>query len=89
MLEKLCAIEARFDEISQSLCDSRVVNDREKYSALMKEHKTLLPIVEKFREYKKIEKITKAFAGGIKASSPIPQTIIIPPILYIFSAENL
>ena len=55
MLEKLCAIEARFDEISQSLCDSRVVNDREKYSALMKEHKTLLPIVEKFREYKNIE----------------------------------
>ena len=55
MLEKLCAIEARFDEISQSLCDSRVVNYREKYSALMKEHKTLLPIVEKFREYKKIE----------------------------------
>ena len=52
MLEKLCAIEARFDEISQSLC---VVNDRKKYSALMKEHKTLLPIVEKFREYKKIE----------------------------------
>ena len=31
------------------------MNDREKYSALMKEHKTLLPIVEKFREYKKIE----------------------------------
>ena len=31
------------------------MNDREKYSALMKEHKTLLPIVEKFREYKNIE----------------------------------
>lgn len=55
MLEKLCAIEARFDEISNLLCDSSIVNDREKYSALMKEHKTLSPIVEKFREYKRIE----------------------------------
>ena len=52
MLEKLCAIEVRFDEISNLLCDSSIVNDREKYSALMKEHKTLSPIVEKFREYK-------------------------------------
>ena len=55
MLEKLCAIEVRFDEISNLLCDSSIVNDREKYSALMKEHKTLSPIVEKFREYKRIE----------------------------------
>ena len=55
MLEKLGAIEARFDEISRLLCSSDVVNDRQKYSALMKEHKTLSPIVEKFCEYKKNE----------------------------------
>lgn len=55
MLEKLGAIEVRFDEISRLLCSSDVVNDRQKYSALMKEHKTLSPIVEKFCEYKKNE----------------------------------
>ena len=53
MLEKLGAIEARFDEISRLLCSGDVVNDRKKYSALMKEHKTLSPIVEKFCEFKK------------------------------------
>mgnify|MGYP002515800102 CR=1 FL=1 len=55
MLEKLGAIEARFDEISRLLCSGDVVNDRKKYSALMKEHKTLSPIVEKFCEFKKNE----------------------------------
>ena len=55
MLEKLGAIEGRFEEISKLLCSGDVVNDREKFSALMKEHKTLLPIVEKFCEFKKTE----------------------------------
>lgn len=55
MLEKLFDVEKRFDEISAALCDARVIGDREKYSTLMKEHKSLSPVVEKFREYKKIK----------------------------------
>lgn len=55
MLEKLFDVEKRFDEISAALCDPEVLSDREKYSALMKEHKSLSPVVEKFREYKKIK----------------------------------
>ncbi len=55
MLEKLFDVEKRFDEISAALCDARVIGDREKYGALMKEHKSLSPVVEKFREYKKIK----------------------------------
>ena len=56
MLEKLAAVEKRFEEVSKALCDNEVIADREKYSALMKEHKNLLPVTEKFREYKSTEK---------------------------------
>ena len=52
MLEKLCAVEKRFEEVSAALCDGDVMNDMENYRALMKEHKSLFPVVEKFREYK-------------------------------------
>lgn len=53
MLDKLADVEKRFDQVSQMLYDSEVVADIEKYKSLMKEHKNLEPIVEKFREYKK------------------------------------
>ncbi|MGN0448720.1 MAG: peptide chain release factor 1 [Acutalibacteraceae bacterium] len=56
MLNKLKEVEARFEKISQELYDPAVVCDTAKYSALMKEHKTLTPIVEKYREYCETEK---------------------------------
>lgn len=52
MFDKLSAAEARFEEISQKLYDPEVVNDQELFKDLMKEHKNLEPIVEKYREYK-------------------------------------
>ncbi len=51
MFDKLKAVEARFDEIGELLMDPAVVSDQEQYKKLMKEHKQLTPIVEKFREY--------------------------------------
>ncbi len=55
MLNKLKEVESRFEEINAQLYDPSVVCDTEKYSALMKEFKTLTPIVEKYREYKAAE----------------------------------
>ena len=55
MLNKLTSVEERFEEVNSLLYDPDVVSDMNKYSALMKEHKSLTPIVEKFREYKKAE----------------------------------
>ena len=40
-------------KINSSLCDPEVVSNQEEYKKLMREAKTLTPIVEKFREYKK------------------------------------
>ncbi|MDE6726083.1 MAG: PCRF domain-containing protein, partial [Ruminiclostridium sp.] len=53
MLDKLQSAEKRLDEINESLSDIEVINDQSKYKALMKEHKQLTPIIEKYREYKK------------------------------------
>ena len=55
MLKKLKEVENRFEEINARLYEPDVVCDTEKYSALMKEFKTLTPIVEKYREYKAAE----------------------------------
>ena len=53
MVEKLAEIKAHFDEVEARLSDGAVIADREAYSALLKEHKRLFPIVEKFKEYEK------------------------------------
>ncbi len=52
MFEKLLAMQAHFDEIGEKLADPDVISDRTQYAALMKEHKTLTPIMETFAQYK-------------------------------------
>ncbi len=53
MIDKLEEVEKRFEEVNDLVCQSDVVADLDRYTALMKELKQLTPIVEKFREYKK------------------------------------
>lgn len=53
MFDKLQGIEDKLEKINSSLCDPEVVSHQEEYKKLMREAKTLTPIVEKFREYKK------------------------------------
>lgn len=51
MLEKLKAAQDRYEEINLRLADPATVQDNALYRTLMKEHKTLTPIVAKYREY--------------------------------------
>ena len=51
MFDKLKAVESRYEEIGELLMDGAVVADQEQYKKLMKEHKQITPIVEKYREY--------------------------------------
>lgn len=51
MFDKLKAVEMRFEEVGQLLSDPAVISDNEQFKKLMKEHKELTPIVDKFREY--------------------------------------
>ena len=52
MLDKLLAMQAHFLEIGNKLSDPAVISDREQYASLMKEHKTLTPIMEVFGQYR-------------------------------------
>lgn len=51
MFDKLKLTEKRFEEVNEKLMDPSVVNDNAVYRDLMKEFKTLTPIIEKYREY--------------------------------------
>ncbi len=53
MFENLVEAEKKYEEISEKLMSPDVINDTETFKKLMKEHKTLTPIIEKYREYKK------------------------------------
>ncbi|MBQ7399973.1 MAG: peptide chain release factor 1 [Clostridia bacterium] len=55
MFENLMEAEKHFEEINEMLMDPEVIGDTEKYKNLMKEHKNLSPIIEKFREYKTVQ----------------------------------
>ena len=55
MIEKLSEAEKRFEEISAKLSDADIISDQEQYKKLMKEFKSLLPLVETFRRYKKAD----------------------------------
>ena len=55
MFENLREAEKHYEEISESLMDPDVINDTEKFRNLMKEHKNLTPIIEKYRKYRTAE----------------------------------
>ena len=67
MTEKLEAIAEKFRKIEQQLLDPDVISDADKYRQLMKERKNLLPVAEKYGEYKRLLQ-TKAEAMDIISS---------------------
>ena len=56
MLDKLAQIEARYEELTSALASPDIVNDSAKYQKTAKAHSDLMPVVEKFREYKELKK---------------------------------
>lgn len=53
MLDKLEIFESKYEELSARLCDPAVAGSSEKYTAAMKELKSVEPVALKYREYKK------------------------------------
>lgn len=68
MFDKLEYTERRFEEISNRLSDPTVVSDQEQFRRLMKEHKALTEIVEKYREYKKAQQTVEEMREMIDAA---------------------
>jgi peptide chain release factor 1 len=54
MKKRLEDINERFEEISRKLSDPEIISDQLKYRELAKEHKELMPIVEKGKEYLRV-----------------------------------
>ena len=55
MLDKLAELESTFEEVTRLLGDPTVLADIPKYQRHAKSHRDLSPVVEKFREYKKLQ----------------------------------
>ncbi len=68
MLDKLNNAEKRLEEINESLSDPEVINAQNRYKALMKEHKQLTPVVDKFRQYKKAKEEFEEAEGILNES---------------------
>ena len=56
MFQKLEAVEKKFEELTIKISDPEVIANQNEWREFMKEHAELEPIVEKYREYKKIQK---------------------------------
>ncbi|CAN5258930.1 peptide chain release factor 1 [soil metagenome] len=61
MLEKLAEIEKNYEEINEQLSSPDVTSDISAYTKLMKQHRSLGEIVEKYRE---VKKMTEELAGA-------------------------
>ena len=55
MFDKLEALEERFKLVSEKISDPDVIADMDSWREYMKENSELTPIVEKYREYKKLK----------------------------------
>ena len=54
--KKLAKADDRYKEIEQMITLPQVVSDNKLYTSLMKEYKALTPVIEKYREYRAVEK---------------------------------
>ena len=54
MLDKLHAVEEKYRELESLISDPAVLADMSKWQKLSREHAQLAPVVEKYREYKKV-----------------------------------
>ena len=67
MFDRLQQIEARYDELTQALASPEIINDSAKYQKTAKAHSELVPVVEKFREFKDLKRgidESKAMVAG-------------------------
>ena len=56
IFKKLARADDRYREIEQMITLAHVVSNNKEYSKLMKDYKSLTPVIEKYREYRQVEK---------------------------------
>jgi len=55
MFEKLKQMKLKLEELNKELADPNIYSDTSRYQKVAKEHANLVPIIEKYEEYLKIE----------------------------------
>ena len=55
MFDKLENVEKRYEELNEKIADPEVIANQSEWQRLMKEHADIEEIVEKYREYKKLQ----------------------------------
>ena len=53
MIDRLAEIERKYEELTDKVNDPDIIADQSQWRKLMKEYSDMMPIVEKYREYKK------------------------------------
>src|SRR5437588_5217439 len=56
MFERLEQLEKKYEELTQALASPDIVNDSARYQKTAKAHSELVPVVEKFREFKDLKR---------------------------------
>lgn len=69
MLNKLQRVEERYLELEESLSSVEVINDMKRYSALMKEHKSLSALVEAYRTLRSVMKLQEDASAMLREES--------------------
>ena len=54
MLDRLQEIESKYENLGESINDPDVIANQDEWRKLMKEYSDMTPIIEKYREYKKL-----------------------------------
>ncbi len=80
MFDRLEQMEARYKALDQQMSDPTLVNDQKKFQAVAKESRDMEPVVEKYREYRKISE------GIAEAKAMLAET---DPEIKAMAAEEL
>ncbi|MCL2839739.1 MAG: peptide chain release factor 1 [Defluviitaleaceae bacterium] len=54
MFDRLDELETKFSELSETISDPEVIADTNRWRGLMKEHSDLTPVIDAYREYKRL-----------------------------------
>ena len=73
IFSKLQKADDRYREIEQMMTLPEVVGNNKRYAELIKEYKSLEPVIEKFREYKEAEKTLRESEEMMRESSLDPE----------------
>jgi len=54
MFDRLTELESKFENLSEQISDPEVIADNNRWRILMKEHSDLTPVIDAYREYKRV-----------------------------------